>query len=181
MLIIIFSAIAGVFIGVLIGDIPYFSVESKIRPFEAATFLFITIFGYWYQTNQKNNETRFNTHHKTIENIISESCETISKITKRIEEKIDKELTDIDKKIIHQDLRNISKNIHFIEKKTKTKELTTKYISFKDCIANEDFSTSKFTVDTTYYRDTSNSANELKVSIRDSIYSILTTPNKNQA
>jgi hypothetical protein len=168
-----FALSFGIFIGSIIGDVPFLSIETRIRPFEAATFLLITTFGYWYQSNQKAIDKHFSTHHKIIENCIMEGCDQINKIISRIETNLDSEISDQDKKILHQEIRNLAVNIDFIENKTQQKSLTESYMYFKDKIANDDFSTSKFTINSNYFRDASNSANKLKIDLKDSMYKVI--------
>ena len=165
--------IMGMIIGLIINDIPYFTLNTKIRPFEALTFCAITVFGYWFQLSQKKSENMTSTNQKLIENSINEACDQINKLTSILEEELGNELPDNIKRVSHQYLRNISFNVVFIQKKTDQQDIESVAIQLKETVANDEFSLSSFTVSANYFRDLSNKANELKIALRESLYKSL--------
>ncbi len=157
-------------LGVIINDVPYFQIEHKIRPFEALTFFSITIFGYWFQYNQRKISTGSNVLLKLLEETIKELNKDLDSIILILEDHSKDEaleLGDTEKKKIHLKLKNISFCMLFISEKTRCVEMKNKYTLIKDQIISEEFSTAKFCVTLAYLKDVNNTSNEFKKYIKD--------------
>lgn len=168
----IFAVIAAYILGIITNDIPFFSLEQKIRPFEVLTFISVTLFGYWFQHSQRKINTGASVKLKLLEETSKEiftAIDIIISIIEECEKEDTKNLGDNQKKIIHSKIRNISFGIEFVSKKSSNAQLTNDYILYKDKILSEEFSSSKFQLSPEYLRTISTGANEFKRQIRYSI------------
>jgi len=88
--------------------------------------------------------------------LLEENCNIKNKI-----------LDDKEKKKIHLKLKNISFGMLFISEKTNCTEIEQKYISIKDLVISEEFSTRDFCVTSVYLKGINNRSNEIKKYIKD--------------
>lgn len=166
--------LVGIVCGVLIDDAPYFTLDRQLRPFEIFTFIFITLFGFWFQRYTVKNTRKYDSVKEVMKDVSNDCLECLNDIHELVECGLSKNLDDNQKKMIHQKLKDLSFHIEFLSELNSSDSLKEQYFEYKNDIVNEDFSTSSFTVDQRYYRDVSNSTNLIRKIIRQFVYSQLT-------
>lgn len=167
--------LVGFLLGVLIEDVPYFTLDRQLRPFEIFTFLFVTLFGFWFQRYTLKNTRKYDSVKEVMKDVSSDCLECLNDIHDIIKYGLNGSLDDNKKKMIHQKLKDLSFHIEFLSELNSNDSLKEQYFEYKNDIVNEDFSTSDFTVDQRYYRDVSNSTNLIRKIIRQCVYGQLST------
>ena len=168
------AVIASFAVGVWLGDFPYLEIEKRVRPFEALNFLVILFFGYWFQNLQRQKVAKTSSIQKLLDITYSELASEVNSIVEVIEStKEGDAICDDVKKRISLKQRNISTNIklicdHFPSAK---EEINDCYIIFKDSVL-EDVNLAAFVMTSTYLKNVSSRAIELKSKLRTKMYQL---------